>query len=153
MNAPGTSANRRQRGLAVTEMVLVLPLVLLLILATAEFGRALWQYNVLTQSVRDAARHAAGDGLFGSTGVVVITDNLRREVQNLAVYGNTVGSGAPLLAGHTPGDVTIEPAPGGDVLVRSRYGYTPLFGRIPDFRGGGTVTAFDFEAAVRMRAL
>lgn len=146
-------AQRRTRGLAVVELTIVLPLVLILIIAAAELGRALWQYNVLSQSVRDGVRHAAGNGLFGSTGVVVITDGLRSEVQNLVVYGNAIGTGAPLLDGHTTGDVTLEAPGSDDILVRSRYTYQPLFGRIPTFSGDGMATVFDFEAVSRMRAL
>jgi hypothetical protein len=135
------------------EMAIVLPLTLLLIMATAELGRALWQYNVLSQAVQDGARYAAGNGLFGSTGVVIITDGLRGEVENLVVYGNTVGTGQPLLAGHTTGDVFLEAPGGDDIVVRSRYAYDPIFGQLPGFFGTGIAAFFQFEAAVRMRAL
>jgi hypothetical protein len=146
-------AKRRVGGLAIVELTIVLPLVLVLILAAAELGRALWQYNVLSQSVRDGVRHAAGNGLFGSTGVVVITDGLRNEVRNLVVYGNVVGTGAPLLDGHTIGDVTLEAPGSDDILVRASYTYQPLFGSIPTFVGTSIGTFFDFEAVSRMRAL
>jgi hypothetical protein len=143
----------RQRGLAMTEMAVVLPLMLMFILATAEFGRAFWQFNVLTKSVQDGARFAAGRGLFGSTEVVVITDDLRQEVGNLVVYGNTSGNGSTILPGLSTTGVTIESPGGGDVLVRSRYAYAPLFGFVPTFDGSGIATVYDFEAVVRMRAL
>lgn len=135
------------------ELALVLPIVLLLIIATAEFGRAFWQYNALTKTVRDAARHASSAGLFGSTGVVVVTTELRTQVQNLVVYGNVAGSGSPLLEGLSPAGVTVESPGGGDILVRTTFGYTPIFGFVPTFSGGGWSTAYDFEAVVRMRAI
>jgi hypothetical protein len=144
---------RRARGLAVIELTLVLPIVLLLMVATAELGRAFWQYNTLTKSVRDGARHASSAGLFGSTGVVVVTDELRTQVQNLVVYGNTAGTGAPLLNGLSTSGVSLESPGGGDILVRSSFDYDPIFGFLPDFRGGGWSTLYEFEAVVRMRAL
>ena len=41
---------RPQRGVAIIEFVITLPLLLLLLLATAEIGRALFQYNTLTKA-------------------------------------------------------------------------------------------------------
>ncbi len=147
------TGRKRQQGLAMTEMAIVLPVLLMLIFASAEFGRAFWQYNALTKSVQDAARHAAGRGLFGSTGVVIVTDQLRSEVANLTVYGNTAGSGAPILAGLTTSGVTLESPGDGDILVRTQYTYEPIFGFIPSFDGSSLATIYDFEAVVRMRAL
>ena len=48
---------RRQKGVAIVEFALVLPFLLLLTFITTEFGRAIWEYNTLTKSVRDAARY------------------------------------------------------------------------------------------------
>ena len=47
----------RQKGTAIVEFALVLPFLLLLTFITTEFGRAIWQYNTLAKSVRDAARY------------------------------------------------------------------------------------------------
>jgi hypothetical protein len=136
-----------------TEMAIVLPVILLLLMATAELGRAFWQYNTLTKSVRDAVRYASGQGLYGSGGVVLLTDELRTAVQNLVVYGNSAGTGAPLLAGLTTSNVTLESPGDEDILVRTTYTYAPIFGLLPTFDGGGIATIFDFEAVARMRAL
>lgn len=53
------SSARAQRGVALVEFALVLPLLMLLCLMVAEFGRAFWHYKVLVQSVREAARYLA----------------------------------------------------------------------------------------------
>lgn len=143
----------RARGVAMVELTIVLPVVLLLMLAAAEFGRAFWQYNTLTSVVRDAARHASASGLFGSTGVVILTDSLRTEVQNLVVYGNTAGTGSPVLNGLSAAGVALESPGEGDILVRASYSYDPIFDFLPDFSGGGLAPFFTFEAAVRMRAI
>lgn len=50
---------RAQRGVALVEFALVLPLLLLLSLTVVELGRAFWHYKVLVQSAREAARYLA----------------------------------------------------------------------------------------------
>ena len=50
----------RQRGVAIVEFALVLPLLLLMTFVVTEYSRALYQYNTLTKSVRDAARYPVG---------------------------------------------------------------------------------------------
>ena len=47
MNACG------QRGLAMVEFAIALPLLVLMLLGIAEFGRLLYQYNTLLQASRE----------------------------------------------------------------------------------------------------
>jgi hypothetical protein len=145
----------RCRGLAIVEFVIVLPLCLMLLMATGEFGRAFLQYNALEKSVRDGARYVAGKARFGSSGVVSITAQLDLETRNLVVYGNRVASGNPLLPGLTTADVTLVDAGGESVRVTASYPYTPIFAFIPGFIYGGNVgtSGYVFQAAVTMRAL
>lgn len=144
-----------QRGIAAAEFTIVLPLVLFLILGVSEFGRGFMQYNTLTRAVRDAARYAAGQALFGQSQVVVITPELETETANLAAYGNSGGSGAPLLPDLTAADVTLTDAGGGDISVLATYQYQPIIAPfIPailqnNTRGG----AFTIQAEVIMKAL
>ena len=85
----------RQNGTALVEFALILPLMLLLTFITTEFGRAMYQYNTLTKSVRDAVRYAS-----------VRTPNTQiTEVRNLVVYGNPGGRGSPLALGLTLANV------------------------------------------------
>jgi Flp pilus assembly protein TadG len=128
-------------------------LLLALILATAEFGHAFWQYSTLTKSVRDGARFAASQGVLGSTGVVVLTNELRNEVGNIVVYGNVTGSGTPVLAGFATSAVTLEAPGDGDIIVRVVYPYDALFGLVPTFYGAAASAPLNLSAAVRMRAI
>jgi Flp pilus assembly protein TadG len=135
------------------ETAITMPLLVLLLLATAEFGHAFWEYSTLTKAVRDGGRFASAQGLLGSTGVVIITNQLRTDVGNIVVYGNTAGSGNPVLAGFAPGNVTID-APGNrDVIISASYVYDPLFGVLPAFYGAVYNAPFTLDAAIRVRAL
>lgn len=81
----------QQNGVALVEFALVLPLLLVMTFITTELGRAMYQYNTITKSLRDGARylsvHAPGTHL--------------TEARNLIVYGNVAGTGAPLTVGLT----------------------------------------------------
>jgi len=81
--------NPRQRGVAAVELaVMMLPLVILTF-GTTEYGRAVYQYNTLVKSSRDAARYLSGQGPGDAADAVT--------AKCLAVYGNTTCTGAPLL--------------------------------------------------------
>lgn len=78
-----------QKGAALVEFALILPLLLLLTFITTEFGRAMYQYNTLTKSVRDAVRYLS----IQTPGTHI------SEASNLIVYGNLAGTGTPLALG------------------------------------------------------
>lgn len=145
----------RCRGLAIVEFVIVVPICLMLVMGTAEFGRAFLQYNALTLAVRDGVRHLAGRALLGSTGQVSISGGLQQETQNLVVYGNIWGAGSPTLPGLTLTDVTVADAGGGNVSVAAAYPYNPIFGFVPRFSFGSSiaVTGITLRSGVTMRAL
>lgn len=151
-----SGTRKRQKGLAMTEMVLVSPLLLLLLLAVCELGQALFQYNTLTKTVRDGVRYVAGTALLGTTGTVFITPTVESETRNLVVYGNTVGSGTPKLPAFNTGQVSVSDAGGGLIEVRADYGYQPLTGSFLEtfgFGAGNTALNVTLTAAVTMRAL
>jgi Flp pilus assembly protein TadG len=137
------------------EFVIVLPLCLMLMLATAEFGRASMNYNTLTQSVRDGARYAASNALLGSTGNVVINATVRSRSQNLVVYGNTAGTGSPVLPGLTTGNVTVADAGSSRVSVSVAYPYSSIFSYVPgfSFAANWALDGVNLQAAITMRAL
>ena len=137
------------------ELVIVTPLLLLLIFATAELGRGFMQYNTLTKSVRDSVRHVAGKALLGQTGTVQLDAALTTEARNLVVYGSITAVGSPLLPGLAPGDITVAQGGVGDIVVTASYTYQPIFsGVLPGFGlGPDRSTLFTFQAAATMRAL
>ena len=145
----------RSNGVAIIEFIIVLPICLILIMATAEFGRAFMQYNTLTKSIRDGVRYVAANALVGSTGVVSINGTVQVQAQNLVVYGNTAGTGSAILPGLTTGAVTVASAGGGNVSLSVTYPYGSIFVFVPGyFYGGNTATnGYSLQAAITMRAL
>ena len=79
----------RQVGVALIEFALVLPFLLLLAFITIEYGRALYQYNTLAKSVRDAVRFLS----------IQNPGTMTTEAKNLVVYGDVVNTGTPLAFG------------------------------------------------------
>lgn len=151
-----TRAGRRvQRGVAMIELAIALPFMLLLMLATAEFGRMLGDYDTLTKAVRDGVRYAASTAAVGSTGVVSITPAIATAVANLVATGNVGGSGTPLLPGLVAADVTVTDAGNGFVSVSATYAYEPMVGAtLPTFGLGPPIPlTISLNAASVMRVL
>ena len=146
---------RHDRGVAAVEMAIALPLLLLLMLAVAEFGRLISQYDTLNKAVRDGARYAASVSSLGSTGLVDITPAIQGAVANLVVTGNLAGSGAALLPGLVPTDVTISAVDGIYVEVTVTYTYQPMTGpALPTFGLGPSLPLdIPLTATCIMRAL
>lgn len=100
------------------EFAIVLPLLVMLLFGITEIGRALYQQNTLYKSVSSGARYLARvNGVFDNcttatgpwvTGPWPDTTSLN-DAQNLIVYGNTSGSGSPLIPNlDDSGAITIE---------------------------------------------
>jgi len=89
---------RHQHGVALVEFALVLPLLLVMMCVTTEFGRAYYEYDTLTKSVREAARYLSVRA--PSTDV--------DKAKNIIVYGNPDGRGDPVVPGLSTANV---PAP------------------------------------------
>ncbi len=155
MNTNHTPSKQRQKGLAAVEMTLVLPVLLLLFLATAEIGRMLYQYNTLTKAQRNGIRLLATQLNTGQQATLsdcptlggTLPDNLMTRASNLIVFGTEVGDVAEnsILDGLTTADVGFctDPATG-EVQVQVQYDFTPmLFDQLPTF-GLGDPIPIDF---------
>ena len=154
------ACRRSQSGLAMVEFVLSVPVLLLLMFATFEFGHLLIQYSTLNDAVRNAARYVGGNALDGTTGDLKTGANwssLVTQGTNLAIFGNIAGTGAPVLPSLNAANV-ITVTPNGVakyITVTAAYPYQPLFGAaIPTFMGAGSIsTAFTLNISVTMSAL
>ena len=98
---------RDERGVQLVELAIVLPIFILLFGATAEFGRYFYEYTTLAKSARVGARYLA-------TAAVNSTEDTT--AKNIVVYGNSAGTGSPILSGLSTTNVTITRSGGVPVL-------------------------------------
>jgi Flp pilus assembly protein TadG len=150
-------SRRRQRGLAMVEFAITAPMLLLLFV-TVVFGEFLIDYSILNDGVRNAARYVATAAPNGTDGTLITGGawtTLEGQGQNLAVYGNVNGTGAPLLPGLTIGEITVtEDTANLNITVSAAYPYQSLFGTsMPDFLGGTIGPIFTLSISTTMRAL
>lgn len=154
---PHSDSARSQRGIETVEMAIILPLLLFMLVAVAEIARMINQYDALSKAVRDGARYAASASSFGTTGLVYITPATQTAVANLVATGTVNGTGAPLLPGLTPADVTVSAVGPGPtyVQVSVTYTYEPMVGAtLPTFGVAQPMTlTVPLTATVVMRAL
>lgn len=118
---------RGERGTQLVELAIVLPIMLMLMGAIAEFGRFFHTYSTLTSAVRAGARHASKWEIGASWTLP--------ETRRIVVYGdfNSSPSNKPLLPDLTESNVEVVangPSVNNidSVTVRIvNYKYKPLF--------------------------
>ena len=127
---------RRDRGQALVEFALVMPIFLILVLGIADFGLALRSYITVTNSSREAARL----GAVGAT-----CDDIKQRA---------VDTSAGLL---TLSNVTVQNCqgqPGTDVQVAVSYDYswvTPLVPMVKTFLGDTLPSTLTIRSTSVMR--
>ena len=130
---------KNQRGLAAVEFAIVVPVMLFLMLATAEFGRVFYQYNTLTKAVQAGARYASRP-LLKTNKLTNLDDDFVQRIQNFVVYGkeNVDGTDTAVLDGFTAtgANVVISSSTADKTItIEATYSYSlmvlsdfPLFG-------------------------
>ncbi len=81
-----TRLRNSQRGASLVEFTIAATVFLTVTFAVLEFGRALWVYNALADAARKGARYA-----------VLHDANSIDDVKRMVVYGNTAGTGNPVV--------------------------------------------------------
>ena len=159
MRLHGFKHPQRQQGLAIVEFTLVLPVLLLLLLAFGEFGRMLYQYNVLLQASRDADRFVASQAWNSTLGQVALSSTLLTQTKNVAVYGVPANTGTAVVSGLTTGNVVVAAVGTDHVRVTITYTFCPVIGggncggSIPGFFGNQIALSIPLVATTVMRAL
>lgn len=149
-------AGANQRGVAMVELAIALPLLLLLLLAIGEVARLLFQYNTLLQASRDASRFVAGQAWNHTLGRIELTAELQQKARSLAVYGVPVApAGSQPLVSNLSTDQVVVSALGSDhIQVSISYPFLPIVGGgLADVGYGATSLAFPLVATSVMRAL
>lgn len=150
---------RRQQGLAMVEFTLALPLLLLLLLVFGEFGRMIYQYNVLLQASRDADRFVASKAWDSTLGAVALSGTLQTQTKNVAVYGVPANTGTAVVSGLTAGNVVVAAVGTDHVRVTITYTFCPVIGggnctgSLPGFFGNPIALSIPLVATTVMRAL
>lgn len=89
-----------ERGVAMVEFAIILPLLLIIFLGVAELGRALLFSQRLTQSVEAGARYVArAHGALDPDVCAVIPEPVITDTRNLVVFGRLAGGGQPVVPG------------------------------------------------------
>ena len=88
-----TRFRRDERGVQLVEIAIVIPILLMMFGAVAEFGRYFYEYTTLAKAARVGGRFMAAKPLFSAT------TNWQLAAKRLVVYGNTTGTGSPVLPG------------------------------------------------------
>lgn len=149
---------RRQAGLAMVEFAISVPVILLLMFGSFEFGHLMIEYSALNDGVRNAARYVAGEALQGTADAMATGSawsTLVTQGKNVAVFGNIGGTGNAICPGLGVGAITVsEDTLNRTITVAASYPYTSLFGgAIPTFTGGSISTAYTLTISTTMRAL
>jgi Flp pilus assembly protein TadG len=92
---------RDERGVQLLETAIVIPILLVLFGAVAEFGRYFYEYTTAAKAARVGARYLASKSVNSST-------NYEAQAKNLVVYGNIAGTGTPVLPGLTAANVDVQ---------------------------------------------
>jgi len=117
---------KNQQGLAAVEFAIVLPVMLFLMLATAEFGRVFYHYNTLTKAVQNGARYASRPVL-NTSGLTNIDADFKQSIQNFVVYGNEGGVGEAVLDGLTETSAKVvisSSAANKTITIEASYDYS-----------------------------
>jgi Flp pilus assembly protein TadG len=98
MNQNRKSLNRSESGQSLVEFALVLPMLLVVMFMITEFGRALYQYNILAQATREGARRAvvSSEGVAESVGEERMDSLLTKANLDL----NTVATDVEILSNY-----------------------------------------------------
>jgi Flp pilus assembly protein TadG len=135
---------RGEAGTQLAELAIVLPVLLVLFGATAEFGRFFYTYATLAKATRAAARY-----------LTVSNKSTDAGAQNLVIYGNAEGTGDPLLPGLGTTNVDIERegptlSPQKVTVGVSGYKYQPIFD-LGKLMGNSFKMSVDVKPSTTMR--
>ena len=144
-----------EQGVQLVEVAIVLPVLLLLLAATAEFGRYFYVYSTLSRSTRTAIRHISSNA-YTSTEWKKAMDLARCGVMRVSGSDpSPCTSDSLALSGLAESNFTITPAAESTyfpttVTVEINYTYTPIF-NLGNFASGGSWTSVPVRAKTTMR--
>lgn len=144
---------RDERGVQLVELAIVLPVLVVLFAAAAEFGRYFYEYTTLAKGSRVAVRYLA---------TAITNGDCDADAKRLVVYGNFAGTGNPIVTGLTTSNVEITRhdedgnltagMPNTVTIEIINYQHTPIFD-LGGLTKSSTTLAVDVKPSVTMRYL
>ncbi|MFB9135137.1 TadE/TadG family type IV pilus assembly protein [Vibrio olivae] len=118
-----------QRGIAAVEFLTVLPLLLFILLAVAEFGQAFITFNVLNKQAQNGIRYATS-AIQGTASYDQIANETN--IKNMVVYGKVTPNfdDESSVKNLTTNNVTVDHS-NGYVTISINYNYIPIIDFIP----------------------
>ena len=140
-------AFQEQKGLAIIEFIIALPVLLMLSVLIIDVCRAFIQYTEVNKALQNGARYALVD-TYGTLDFSAIADEA--SIKNVVVYGKPSGGGTPVIEHIEVADITvIQPtAATKQVTLSATYDYVPIFSSLPF---SGTSLQFSIGASASMR--
>ncbi len=90
---------RRERGAALVEFAIAASVFMAVTFGVLELGRLLWVHNALTDATRRGARFAVNQ-----------PQGAADDIKRVAVFGNTAGTGSPLVNDLTVNQIKVTHA-------------------------------------------
>jgi len=145
---------RDERGVQLVELAIVLPVLVVLFAAVAEFGRYFYEYTTLAKASRVAVRYLA---------TAITNGDCDADAKRLVVYGNFAGTGNPVVTGLATSNVEITRRnisgglmtggiPNTVTIKIINYQHTPIFD-LGGLTKSSTTLAVDVKPSVTMRYL
>lgn len=143
---------RHERGAALIEAALVVPLLLLLLFGLVEFGRYVGMTSTVTNASREATRYASGTGPGSGTDPrYADCDGMRAAAQQFGVIGQPNNGQITLEYDEGPGTSVFLTCSGSSVAPSSiesgdriiatvSVPYQPLAPLVSQFLGPSTIT-------------
>ena len=139
---------RSQRGAALLEMALTLPLLLLVCVGILEFGRAYQTWQVITNAAREGARIAVLPGMDDTA--------VRSRVQQYMTIGQLPQAASATIAIDRTRTVSVggtDTASASQVIVNYPFDFVVLdpIARLATGQGSGTPSTLNMVASATMR--
>lgn len=136
-----------QKGLAIIEFILALPVLLMLTVLVIDVSRAFIQYTEVNKALQNGARYAVVDtyGTLDFEGIAEESD-----IKNVVIYGTPSGVGTPVIDYIEAADIIVtQPTDTNKVVtISATYNYEPVFSTLPFT---GTSLAFSIGSSASMR--
>ena len=105
-------------GAAVLEAAIVLPVLLVLMGGIYDFGRAYATMSAAQKSLRGAVRYLTLQPFAFACG-----NTAQGNAKNIALYGNTAGTGSALVSGWQAADISVSIVDGNNAAINNCTNY------------------------------